>query len=74
MTNLFKINKILSTTIFFLSLIFLSLFYLKINLIITTPVCFFLIATIGISHGSLDHLKGYKILKFYKISINFYFT
>ena len=73
MTNLFKINKILSITIFFLSLIFLSLFYLKINLIITTPVCFFLIATIGISHGSLDHLKGYKILKFYKIKHKFLF-
>ena len=30
-------------------------------------ICLFLILTIGISHGALDNLKGYKILKFYKI-------
>ena len=30
-------------------------------------ICLFLILTIGISHGALDNLKGYKLLKFYKI-------
>ena len=30
-------------------------------------ICLFLILTIGISHGALDNLKGYKILKSYKI-------
>ena len=37
-------------------------------------ICFFLILTIGISHGSLDHIKGYKLLKKYEIKnkINFY--
>ena len=30
-------------------------------------ICLFLILTIGISHGSLDNLKGNKILKLYKI-------
>ena len=38
-------------------------------------ICLFLILTIGISHGALDNLKGYKLLKFYKIKnkIIFYF-
>ena len=30
-------------------------------------ICLFLILTIGISHGALDNLKGYKLLKFYNI-------
>jgi beta-carotene 15,15'-dioxygenase len=33
----------------------------------TNLICLFLILTIGISHGSLDNLKGNKILKIYKI-------
>ena len=38
-------------------------------------LCLFLILTIGISHGALDHLKGYKLLDKYKITNNaiFYF-
>ena len=27
-------------------------------------ICLFLILTVGISHGALDNLKGYKLLKF----------
>ena len=39
-------------------------------------ICLFLILTVGISHGSLDNLKGNKILKFYKIKnkVIFYLT
>ena len=33
------------------------------NLIISHVTCLFLIITIGISHGSLDHIKGKKLLK-----------
>jgi len=36
-------------------------------------LCLFLILTIGISHGALDHLKGYKLLDKYKISNNVIF-
>jgi beta-carotene 15,15'-dioxygenase len=49
------------------------------NLIVTIPetyinlVCLFLILTIGISHGSLDNLKGNKILILYKIKNKFIF-
>ena len=32
-----------------------------------TILCLFLILTIGISHGSLDNIKGKKLLKFFKI-------
>ena len=41
---------------------------------VTNVICLFLILTIGISHGALDHLKGQKILKFFKIenSLLFY--
>ena len=44
-----------------------------INLFFTVPMCFFLILTMGISHGSLDHIKGKKILHFYKINNIFIF-
>ena len=36
-------------------------------------LCLFLILTIGISHGALDHLKGYKLLDKYKLSNNVIF-
>ncbi len=38
-------------------------------------LCLFFILTIGISHGCLDHIKGYKLLEKYEIKnkINFYF-
>jgi len=41
---------------------------------VTNVICLFLILTIGISHGALDHLKGQKILKVLKIknSLLFY--
>ena len=38
-----------------------------------TIICFFLISTIGISHGALDNLKGYKVLKFYGINKKYLF-
>ena len=37
-------------------------------------LCLFLILTNGISHGALDHLKGYKLLDKYKISNNIIFN
>ena len=41
---------------------------------VTNVICLFLILTMGISHGALDHLKGQKILKVLKIenSLLFY--
>ena len=42
----------------------------------TNLICFFLIATIGVSHGSLDNYKGKKLLRFYSLknSIIFYLS
>ena len=36
-------------------------------------LCFFLILCIGIYHGALDHLKGKKLLKIFKIKNTFIF-
>ena len=35
---------------------------------LSTFTCLFLILTVGVSHGALDDIKGYKVLKFYKIN------
>ncbi len=62
------INKInfFHSIIFFNICIFFSAFeVLRDNSFIL--FCFFLILTIGISHGALDHEKGKKLLKIYKI-------
>ena len=47
-----------------------------INNSTTNLICFFLITTIGVSHGSLDNYKGKKLLKFYSLknSIIFYLS
>ena len=60
--------------IFFNFCILLSAFeYLRTNSLLT--VSLFLILTIGISHGSLDHIKGKKLIKVlgFKSSSIFYF-
>tara|TARA_B110000438_G_scaffold232902_1_gene228761 strand:+ start:31 stop:993 length:963 start_codon:yes stop_codon:yes gene_type:complete len=52
--------------IFFITSILLSAFaFLKDNNLII--LCLFLILTLGISHGSLDNIKGKKLLKFFNI-------
>ena len=74
MTNYNQINKYHTILLFLLSLTFLIL---KIDFQVKniTIVCFFLIATIGISHGSLDNFKGAKLLKILNIKnkLLFYF-
>lgn len=71
-----KINLNHSFIFFLLSAIF-SLIIFKINNFSISPlICLLLILTIGVSHGSLDHIKGKKlfnILNIKKISI-FYFS
>ena len=73
MINSFKINKKLSFIIFVFSLICFIFFNISADFTYIIPICFFLIMTFGISHGSLDHLKGYKVLQFYKIKNKFIF-
>ncbi|MDC1212266.1 Brp/Blh family beta-carotene 15,15'-dioxygenase [Pelagibacteraceae bacterium] len=65
--------------IFFLLVIFsifLSKFFLVLDASFLIIICFFLIATVGVSHGSLDNYKGEKLLRKHKIKnkILFYFS
>ena len=72
MTNYNQINKYHTILLFLLSLSFLILkidFQSK-NIMMA---CFFLIATIGISHGSLDNFKGAKLLKILNIKNKLFF-
>jgi len=66
MTNYNRINKNHTILLFLLSLFFLIL-NVDVQASSLTIICFFLVATVGVSHGSLDHIKGAKLLKIFKI-------
>ena len=73
--NLYKINKEYSLTLFFFTLIFLGVEMIDLNYEVPflTLICFFLISSIGITHGALDNSKGYKILKKYGVKQKYLF-
>jgi len=76
--NLYKINKEYSFFLFFFNMFILFAVseVLKTKEIIVpfkNIICFFLISVIGISHGSFDHIKGYKLMKFYEINNRYLF-
>ena len=65
--NIKKIN-LNHSFIFFLFCNIFSLILFKFSNFILSPLfCLFLILIIGVSHGSLDHIKGGKLLKIFKI-------
>ena len=65
--NIKKIN-LNHSFIFFLFCNIFSLILFKFSNFILSPLfCLFLILIIGVSHGSLDHVKGGKLLKIFKI-------
>ncbi len=65
--NLKKIN-LNHSLIFFLFCNIFSIILFKFNNFILSPLfCLFLILIIGVSHGSLDHVKGGKLIKIFKI-------
>ena len=65
--NIKKIN-LNHSFIFFLFCNIFSLILFKFNNFILSPLfCLFLILIIGVSHGSLDHVKGGKLIKIFKI-------
>ena len=65
--NIKKIN-LNHSFIFFLFCNIFSLILFKFNNFILSPLfCLFLILIIGVSHGSLDHVNGGKLLKIFKI-------
>ena len=71
-----KINLTHSFIFFLFSNIFSIIIFKLNNFNISPLICLLLILTIGVSHGSLDHVKGkrlFNILNINKISI-FYFS
>ncbi len=76
--NLYKINKQYSLFLFFfciLIIISVSEFLDRKEIIVPfqTLLCFFFISVIGISHGALDHIKGFNLMKIYNIQNKFLF-
>ncbi len=72
----YKIQKINlnHSFIFFLVVNIFSILVFKFsNLDFSTILCLFLILTIGVSHGSLDHIKGKKLLELFNIQKTYLF-
>jgi beta-carotene 15,15'-dioxygenase len=70
--NLYKINKEYSLFLFFFNIfvvLSMSEFLERKGIIIPfqSIICFFLISTIGVAHGANDHLKGFRLMKIYKM-------
>ena len=64
--NNFSINKYHTYIFFGLSVIFAFINF-NLDLEYISIICFFLISTIGVSHGALDHEKGKRIIKLFKL-------
>jgi beta-carotene 15,15'-dioxygenase len=67
-----KINLNHSFVFFFVVNIFCFLMF-KSNLNISSILCLFLILILGVSHGSLDHIKGKKLFKILNIESAYIF-
>ncbi len=68
-----KINLNHSFIFFFFTNIFCILLFKFNNLNISSILCLFLILSIGVSHGSLDHIKGKKLLSLFNIKSTYIF-
>ncbi len=68
-----KINLNHSFVFFFFVNILSVLLFKFYNLNISSILCLLLILIIGISHGSLDHIKGKKLLRLFNIKSNYIF-
>ena len=73
MNNQIKKINLNHSFIFFLFCNIFSIIAFKISYFTISPlICLFLILSIGVSHGSLDNLKGRKLFQIYGIN-NFVF-
>ena len=68
-----KINLNHSFIFFFVVNIFCILLFKFNNLNISSILCLLLILIIGVSHGSLDHIKGKKLLRLFNIKSTYIF-
>ena len=74
MSNQIKKINFNHSFVFFLICNIFSLTAFKLNILSISPIiCLFLILSIGISHGSLDNLKGKKLFQIFGISNFFIF-
>ena len=64
--NNFSLNKY-HTYIFFGLSIIITFVNFNLDVGYISIICFFLISTIGVSHGALDHEKGKRIIKLFKL-------
>jgi len=71
--KIYKINLNHSFIFFFFVNIFSFLLFSINYLNISSILCLFLILVIGVSHGSLDHIKGKKLLRLLNIKSNYIF-
>ena len=71
--DLYKINSKHSFVFLFFTFFLGPIGFLIYKIPFITVICFFLIVTIGISHGALDDIKGFKVLKFYGINKKYFF-
>ena len=68
-----RINFNHSFIFFLFCNIFSLITFVNNNLIISPLICFLLILSIGVSHGSLDNMKGKKLFEIFKINNFFIF-
>ena len=74
MINTIKRINLNHSFVFFLFCNIISLITFKAkNFSISPLICLFLILVIGVSHGSLDHIKGKRLLKIFDIKNVFFF-
>ena len=68
-----KINLNHSFIFFFVVNIFCILLFKFNNLNISPILCLLLILIIGVSHGSLDHIKGKRLLRLFNLKSTYIF-
>ncbi len=68
-----KINLNHSFIFFFIINLFCILLFKFNNLNISSILCLLLILIIGVSHGSLDHIKGKKLIRLFNIKSTYIF-
>ncbi len=73
MNNHIKKINLTHSFIFFLVVNIFCFLMFKFSSNISSILCFLLILILGVSHGSLDHNKGKKLLKLFNIKSTYVF-
>ena len=73
MNNIIKKISLNHSFIFFFFVNIFCFLMFKFNLNISSILCLLLILILGVSHGSLDHIKGKKLLKILNIESTYIF-